>query len=193
MPTLCRYCHKEGQTKFECHESKACIICYSCHRNGHRAFECPRRNNTVSTNKRIRNFAKPDNHYLWKLLIRVISLVIPMILIIKMKKPNWCQSRQISKKKSLLILRNFCNCNSISKYRPLSWPMTHRSINIIKKSMKELRRYSSNTWVECLMMFHWKTHVDRTRNRAHINQLRTQKCECMLLVLIFIINYALPY
>ncbi|KAI9245592.1 hypothetical protein BY458DRAFT_447218, partial [Sporodiniella umbellata] len=44
MPTWCRYCHKEGHTKFECEISKARILCYNCHQNGHRSFECPRRN-----------------------------------------------------------------------------------------------------------------------------------------------------
>jgi hypothetical protein len=42
MPTWCRYCHKEGHTKFDCPLSKARIICYSCHQQGHRSFECPR-------------------------------------------------------------------------------------------------------------------------------------------------------
>jgi hypothetical protein len=49
MPTWCRYCHKEGHTKFDCPLSKARIICYSCHQQGHRSFECPRRRN-VPTN-----------------------------------------------------------------------------------------------------------------------------------------------
>ncbi|KAG1135539.1 hypothetical protein G6F37_012744 [Rhizopus arrhizus] len=52
MPTWCRYCHKEGHTKFECPDSKARIICYSCHQNGHRSFECPRRNMPMNTNKK---------------------------------------------------------------------------------------------------------------------------------------------
>ncbi|KAI9485920.1 MAG: hypothetical protein EXX96DRAFT_604173 [Benjaminiella poitrasii] len=30
MPTWCRYCHREGHTKFECLKSKASIICYDC-------------------------------------------------------------------------------------------------------------------------------------------------------------------
>lgn len=44
MPVWCRYCHKDGHTKFDCPLSKARIICYSCHEHGHRSFECPRRN-----------------------------------------------------------------------------------------------------------------------------------------------------
>ena len=52
MPTWCRYCHKEGHTKFECPDSKARIICYSCHQNGHRSFECPRRNVPMNINKK---------------------------------------------------------------------------------------------------------------------------------------------
>ncbi|KAG0929864.1 hypothetical protein G6F30_011855 [Rhizopus arrhizus] len=52
MPTWCRYCHKEGHTKYECPLSKARIICYSCHQNGHRSFECPRRNSPLHANKK---------------------------------------------------------------------------------------------------------------------------------------------
>ncbi|KAG1033100.1 hypothetical protein G6F43_013631 [Rhizopus delemar] len=52
MPTWCRYCHKEGHTKYECPLSKARIICYSCHQNGHRSFECPRRNSPLRANKK---------------------------------------------------------------------------------------------------------------------------------------------
>jgi hypothetical protein len=44
MPTWCRYCHKEGHTKFNCPLSRARILCYSCHEQGHRSFECTRRN-----------------------------------------------------------------------------------------------------------------------------------------------------
>jgi hypothetical protein len=49
MPTWCRYCHKEGHTKFDSPLSKARIICYSCHQQSHRSYECPRRRN-VPTN-----------------------------------------------------------------------------------------------------------------------------------------------
>lgn len=56
MPTWCRYCHKEGHTKFECPASKARIICYSCHQHGHRSFECPRRNNNLIINKTRRTY-----------------------------------------------------------------------------------------------------------------------------------------
>ncbi|KAG1032753.1 hypothetical protein G6F43_013702 [Rhizopus delemar] len=60
MPTWCRYCHKEGHTKFECPASKARIICYSCHQHGHRSFECPRRNNNLIINKTRRTYqSKP--------------------------------------------------------------------------------------------------------------------------------------
>jgi hypothetical protein len=54
MPTWCRYCHKDGHTKFECPLSKARILCYSCHQQGHRSYEYPRRNASSSPNK------KPD-------------------------------------------------------------------------------------------------------------------------------------
>jgi hypothetical protein len=55
MPTWCRYCHKDGHTKFDCPLSKARIICYACHEMGHRSFECTRRNTPVNTkNKRVR-------------------------------------------------------------------------------------------------------------------------------------------
>jgi hypothetical protein len=51
MPTWCRYCHKDGHTKYDCALSKARILCYACHQQGHRSFECPRRN-LNSMNKR---------------------------------------------------------------------------------------------------------------------------------------------
>jgi hypothetical protein len=52
MPTWCRYCHKDGHTKFECPLSKARILCYSCHQQGHRSFECPRRNVPMNSYKK---------------------------------------------------------------------------------------------------------------------------------------------
>jgi hypothetical protein len=54
MPTWCQHCHKEGYTKFECHESKARIICYCCQQDDHRSFECPHRNSTINANKKNR-------------------------------------------------------------------------------------------------------------------------------------------
>ena len=52
MPTWCRYCHKDGHTKFECAASKARVLCYSCHELGHRSFECPCRNSTIIAHKK---------------------------------------------------------------------------------------------------------------------------------------------
>jgi hypothetical protein len=52
MPTWCRYCHKEGHTKFSCPLARARTLCYSCHEQGHRSYECPRRNNSKASNKK---------------------------------------------------------------------------------------------------------------------------------------------
>lgn len=52
MPTWCRYCHKDGHTKFDCPLSRARILCYSCHEQGHRSYECPRRNAVPTSNKK---------------------------------------------------------------------------------------------------------------------------------------------
>jgi hypothetical protein len=52
MPTWCRYCHKEGHTKFDCPTATARILCYSCHQQGHRSIECPRRNTFHAPNKK---------------------------------------------------------------------------------------------------------------------------------------------
>ncbi|KAI9477917.1 MAG: hypothetical protein EXX96DRAFT_483217 [Benjaminiella poitrasii] len=54
MPTWCRYCHKDGHTKFECELSRARILCYGCHHYGHRSFECPRRNHSPTNKKKDR-------------------------------------------------------------------------------------------------------------------------------------------
>lgn len=52
MPMWCRYCHKDGHTKFDCKDAKARILCYACHEKGHRSFECPRKtNNTKKARK----------------------------------------------------------------------------------------------------------------------------------------------
>jgi hypothetical protein len=52
MPTWCRYCHKDGHSKYDCPSSKARILCYACHEQGHRSYECPRRNASTPPNKR---------------------------------------------------------------------------------------------------------------------------------------------
>jgi hypothetical protein len=53
MPTWCRYCHKDGHTKFQCEASKARVLCYSCQEQGHRSYECPRRNSNTIPNKKL--------------------------------------------------------------------------------------------------------------------------------------------
>lgn len=58
MPTWCRYCHKDGHTKFECAASKARILCYSCHEQGHRSYECPRKNLNTPYKKKDRKSYK---------------------------------------------------------------------------------------------------------------------------------------
>ncbi|KAG2209885.1 hypothetical protein INT46_005166 [Mucor plumbeus] len=40
MHTWCRYCHKEGHTKFECQKALAHIMCYNCDRHGHKQVDC---------------------------------------------------------------------------------------------------------------------------------------------------------
>ncbi|KAI9480599.1 MAG: hypothetical protein EXX96DRAFT_447785, partial [Benjaminiella poitrasii] len=54
MPTWCRYCHKDGRTKFECELSEARILCYACYHYGHRSFKCPRRNHSQLIKKKDR-------------------------------------------------------------------------------------------------------------------------------------------
>jgi hypothetical protein len=41
MPTWCRYCHKDGHSKYDCPLSKARILCYACHEQGHCSYKCP--------------------------------------------------------------------------------------------------------------------------------------------------------
>lgn len=52
MPTWCRFCHKDGHTKYECAESRARILCYACHEHGHRSFECSKRRTGKSSTKK---------------------------------------------------------------------------------------------------------------------------------------------
>lgn len=48
MPTWCRYCHKDGHTKYECKKSRASILCFTCDQFGHRQAECPNPRNAKS-------------------------------------------------------------------------------------------------------------------------------------------------
>jgi hypothetical protein len=64
MPTWCRYCHKDGHTKFECEQSRARILCYSCHQQGHRSFECPRRNPAPANKRQDRKSYQISEHLL---------------------------------------------------------------------------------------------------------------------------------